>query len=325
MVPPVIVFFTEQNTTASVNMIFSLLFGFVVLLFVSLAIIPLLEKNLLKPIDEIGFEALTIVSKKDIDREKMDVGADPNLRFIAFALNYALKQLSYEKLRGSQLISDVSHEFKTPLTSIISSLELLEMDQGSFSAQSKELFEILKSDVNYFEELVLDLLKLAKLENDAVSTEVEEIDLKKWLKENVKIIAENLSKSFENKVIKAPKIIVKNEKISISPLLFERIMSNLIANAYIHGEQCEKIIVSKKLSEIWIEIFDNGKGIPNGEEEKIFERFYRSTAIGDRGKVKGTGLGLSIVSSFVDLAGGRVWAYNRQDSKGACFVVSFPT
>ena len=312
----------------SVNMLWSAFAGYLIAMVVSIFLVMLFSRRLREPIDLLGYEALRVGSNSnksfagENEEKILEVGADPHLRFIAFSINYLLKQLDYEKVRGAQLISDVSHELKTPITSILSSVEMLELEEEKLSDQSRQIFEILKKDVDYFSNLVLELLDLAKLENDAVQQNLEDINLKNWFEENTDRLVENIQRVIPDQKIIRPKLTLSEEVVLAAPIVFERIINNLLLNAYVHGKSCKEISVSKKANEVWIEIIDEGEGIAPGDEEKIFQRFYRGKAQGDRGRVKGTGLGLAIVSSFANLLGGRVWAYNKTTNDGACFVLT---
>jgi len=104
-----------------------------------------------------------------------------------------------------------------------------------------------------------------------------------------------------------------------------RVFSNLFTNALRYGNGISAVVISADLKHVWVAVDDHGPGVMVTEREKIFERFSRGLAGGQRGDDPGSGLGLSMVREDVRLHGGRVWAEDRPDGNvGARFVVELP-
>jgi len=112
--------------------------------------------------------------------------------------------------------------------------------------------------------------------------------------------------------------------LRLDPVLFEQVLFNLLDNAGKYAPPGTEIRLRARRDGnlVRISVQDEGEGIPQGDIERIFDKFYRVQA-GDR-KPAGTGLGLAICRGFVEVMGGTISAANRQDRKGAIFTITFP-
>lgn len=220
----------------------------------------------------------------------------------------------------SKFVSIASHEFRTPLSTILSSTSLVQQYQqrGELDKADKHINRI-KSSVQHLTAILNDFLSLGKLEEGRTDIARESISLTAFFKE----VEEDVKPAFkENQqlIIKLsePEIIVDTD-----PLFLRNIMFNLISNASKYSGPGSKINVNVTSSghTFKIEVIDEGMGIPQHEVKHLFERFFRaSNAL----NVQGTGLGLNIVKRYVELLNGTI-SFKTEERKGSTFTVELPS
>ena len=246
-----------------------------------------------------------------IIREEKAMGVVVSLRDIT-----DIRQL--QQMR-SEFVSNVSHELKTPLTSIKGYVEtLLESNPDKDTYES--FLEIIKDETNRLELLIGDILNLSKIESE-VNEFDEKVDINK-------VVSNLLS-------LLTPKAKDKNIDLQLSldedlPLIkgnhnqLSRMMINLIDNAIKYTPEGGQVAVRARAeeSELIIEIEDTGIGIPEEDLARIFERFYRVDK-GRSRKLGGTGLGLSIVKHIVENHRGSI-KVDSELEKGTTFIIQFP-
>ncbi|MBM3301240.1 MAG: HAMP domain-containing histidine kinase [Deltaproteobacteria bacterium] len=235
-------------------------------------------------------------------------------------LSRALTEMSIMLEERAQYIrtfaSNVSHEFKTPLTSMRASIELLADHLEEMSAEDRKRFlEILRQDTERLERLVHRLLELARADvfrpGHDVTQVVHVVDpvVARYRLSGLKVVAEH-----------DPNVAT----IRMAPEILESILTNLLDNAAQHGGEHVEVTVSTKRS-VWegsscveLIVTDNGNGIPETEADRIFTPFY--TTARDSGR---TGLGLSIVKALVNAHKGDVSLETTES--GTRFIVRIPT
>ena len=221
-----------------------------------------------------------------------------------------------------QMKSTVSHEFRTPLTSMGMAVELLaDGSIGDINEMQKELLKVIKEDSERLNFLIKDLLDLSRLESGKTHMKFE--------KNNIKEIIETAVNSLKNfSGNRNVKIEIKNIGNSLFVLAdinkIILVLTNLITNAikYRSEEREGHIIIEafKRGENIIVSVEDNGKGIPEEYLEKIFNKFIQVKVSSD-GKIEGTGLGLSICKEIIKAHGGEIWV-NSVLGKGSTFYFS---
>ena len=200
-----------------------------------------------------------------------------------------------------EFTANVSHELKTPLTSILGYTELLESDVTDDSKKKHFIAEI-KNNVDRLLNLINDIMKVSQLSSSDMNYEFTELDL-----------YETVSCQLKNFEIEARKKNIKlifegnREIIRANKVLIEELADNLIQNAIRYGNEngYVKVTVNEINSKVCLSVEDNGIGIPLSEQERIFERFYRVDKSRSK-KMGGTGLGLAIVKHIVQIHGAAV-------------------
>ena len=220
-----------------------------------------------------------------------------------------------------EFIADVSHELKTPLTSILGYAETLANSEYDTEMQEKFL-KVISSEAVRMTKLVNDLLTLSKYDNETTKWEKVEFNLG----ELVKSCQENLQIEIDRKKQKVECFVTANvPKIYADKDGIERVILNILSNSIKYTEEggTIKIYVGFVYNDAYIKIIDNGIGIPEKDLERIFERFYRVDKARTR-KMGGTGLGLSIAKEILDKNNGRIDIKSKV-GKGTEVVITIPT
>ncbi len=220
-----------------------------------------------------------------------------------------------------EFVANVSHELKTPLTSLQGFIETLLGGALKDKEQSEKFLRIMADDSGRLARLIDDLLELSSIESKAVRFEIEPLSVR----EEVQKALDALSAHFEKNQISAENLVPAGEKISADRDKFQQVLLNLFDNAVKFkkpsGGQIR--ITSEHINEgVQILIKDFGIGIPEKDLPRIFERFYRVDKARNR-DTGGTGLGLSIVKHLVEGQGGRIACQSRP-GEGAAFILTLP-
>ncbi len=220
-----------------------------------------------------------------------------------------------------EFIADVSHELKTPLTSIMGYAETLANSEYDPEMQEKFL-KVINNESIRMTKLVNDLLILSKYDNEQIECEKIEFNLGELVKsclENLQIEADKKNQKVEC-FVTANVPTVKADKDGI-----ERVVLNILSNSIKYTEDggVIKIYVGFVYNDAYIKIIDNGIGIPEKDLDRIFERFYRVDKARTR-KMGGTGLGLSIAKEILDKNNGRIDIKSKV-GKGTEVVITIPT
>ncbi|MBU1975277.1 MAG: HAMP domain-containing histidine kinase [Nanoarchaeota archaeon] len=218
-----------------------------------------------------------------------------------------------------EFISTVSHELKTPLTSMRLYLSLLlQGKQGSLNEKQKSVIEIIQSESRRLTELIADLLQLSRLEHKKLSLNVTRVKLRHLVESTYH---KNIA---ERKEIKVFNRIPEEFTVDVDSAKFKQIIINLYGNAVKYTDKKGSIWFDAKLGkDSWsFSVTDNGWGIPKAKQKQIFSKFYQVENYLTR-KKGGTGLGLAIAKHIVDLHDGQI-KVSSELRKGSTFTVIIP-
>lgn len=218
-------------------------------------------------------------------------------------------------------VANVSHELKTPLTSIQGFTETLLDGAGEDLSARNHFLNLMKKDIERLRRLIEDLLALSRFESQPSGFEKQEIDLAVELDETLDAF---------NLRIKEKSIFLKkeiSEKVSVyaNRDQFRQVLVNLLDNAVKFTPEKGQMIVSAELLEngLKIQVTDSGPGVQPKNREKVFQRFFREDKARSR-ETGGTGLGLAIVKHIMEAHHGNVRCEAGPEGKGARFVLFFP-
>lgn len=232
------------------------------------------------------------------------------------------QSLAKEKELGelkSRFVSMASHEFRTPLSTILSSVSLIGRYTESSQQENRDKhIHKIKSSVTHLTVILNDFLSMNKLEEGKTKPSFEDFDICELINEITDELKSIVKKgqtlhticTFENKIIKSDVKIVKN------------IMINLISNAIKYSPENAEIICNLNRTdfEISFSVTDRGIGIPLDEQKHLFDRFFRASNVTN---IEGTGLGLNIVKGYVEILGGGI-SFESTQYVGSKFTITIP-
>ena len=267
-----------------------------------------------------GLENLVNTRTKELDKANIQLQQEiRRQKEYDLMLQKALdKEKELNELK-SRFISTTSHEFRTPLTSILSSVELIQMygkkwDEEKLSGQ----FQRIKKSVEYLTKLLNDVLTLSRSESGKTEFKPEHFNLYQFCTELLSECCANLSSEYKMMF----NYNLQGKMITADPRLLRFILLNILSNAVKYSPEggIIEFSVSGSADNLEFKIKDNGIGILHEDSRYVFEPFHRGK---NTQKIHGTGLGLSIVKHSVDLHGGHIYFAANPD-KGTTFTVKIP-
>jgi signal transduction histidine kinase len=235
-------------------------------------------------------------------------------------LNTELRSLDEMK---SNLLANVSHELHTPLVSIKGYTEMiLKRKLGPLTPEQERGLQVAIKNIDRLIELIDNLLSFARLETGETRLSIEDIPLFQLVDEAVDLVSErirrrNLSVTTQ---YESDDLVVRGDRVKLG-----QVFTNLLTNAVKFNRDAGHIAIAGRRASggfIEVDVADNGIGIPKGEQEKIFERFYQVDS-GVRRRYEGTGIGLSIVRDILRLHGGSI-RVNSTPDEGSTFTFTLP-
>ncbi len=231
-----------------------------------------------------------------------------------------LEQLSHELEEATHaklvFFTNISHDFRTPLTLIADPIEQL-LANRNIDGQPRQLLGLMKKNVHILLRLVNQILDFRKVENGRMELHLEPFDLldsfRGWNDSfRMALLKKHIAFSFEASSGTDFRMMADAEKM-------ERIYFNLFSNAVKYTPENGKIAIRLSMAEqnYGLSVFNSGSYISSADVEAIFERFYQVS-----GHQAGTGIGLALVRAFVEMHGGNIVAHS--DGKGTTFTVTFP-
>jgi signal transduction histidine kinase len=279
----------------------------------------------LRPLAGVSRAAVAIAGGQLDTRLEPDA-ADPDLSGLTDSFNAMVDQLQVRIEREARFNSDVSHELRSPLTTLSASLEVLEADADNLPPRAQRALLLLGADLRRFQRMVGDLLEMSRVDAGSVDVFLEEVNVSELVQRAVDAGLRSLGEgagAATPEVVLAPE--VRTLHVGVDKRRFERVMTNLLENAahYGGGATVISVVAAGGGGNVEIAVEDAGPGVNPMERAKVFERFYRGSASGRRGTGTGSGLGLALVAEHVRLMEGRAWV-ESSPSGGARFVVALP-
>jgi two-component system sensor histidine kinase MtrB len=259
--------------------------------------------------------------------QRMKVQGEDDLALLAASFNQMAANLQRQIVRLEEMsrlqrrfTSDVSHELRTPLTTVRMAADLIFAERDEFDPAVARSAELLQAELDRFESLLTDLLEISRFDAGFAALDAEHTDLVPIVQrvaDRLAGLAERVGVTIELRLPEAPVI------AEVDPRRVERVLRNLVGNAVEHGE-ARPVVVTLASDEaaVAVTVRDHGIGLKPGEEQLVFNRFWRADPSRAR-QTGGTGLGLSISAEDARLHGGWLEAWGAP-GEGAQFRLTLP-
>lgn len=241
--------------------------------------------------------------------------ADQDLDQIAGAFNRMADSLEERIERESRFAADVSHELRSPLTTMLTSASVLENRRSELSPDGQRALDLLVADTQRLERMVEDLLEFARHDAGTATLSLNEFGVVGFVTSVLDRMHRNVPITVSDDAIGA--IVLLDQRRT------ERAMVNVIDNAETYAGGVNEISIETRAAGVVVAVEDHGPGVPAEDREAIFERFARGTTRGRRGSGTGTGLGLALARENLRLQGGDLWVEDNEPT-GSRFMLLLP-
>lgn len=270
------------------------------------------SRRLLRPLSRVA-DAASDIATGELSR-RLDEEDDPDLNRLAGSFNDMADAVQDRIERDQRFASDVSHELRSPITALTAAVEVLDAKRDDLPDRTQQALDVVVGQVRRFDDMVIDLLELSRLEAGAEDLHTESADLVE--------LCERVAHRYGFTDLPIDVHRRAKRHAMVDRVRFERILGNLLNNASHHGDGPVRVSIepSPEPKSVLMVVEDNGPGVAASERTRIFERFARGSAARNR---IGTGLGLALVAEHAAALGGEAWVEDRPGG-GARFVVRFP-
>ena len=274
------------------------------------------SRRVLRPLSHVSAAAVAIAGGRlDTRVARLD---DPDLGTLVNSFNEMASALQERIERDARFASDVSHELRSPLTTLTTSISVLEARRDEMPERAQAALDLLVADVQRFSAMVEDLLEISRFDAGAAKLHLETVRISE-------LVLQAVATSTELDVPVAISADAAACTVAVDKRRLVRVIANLLSNAERYAGGATRVEVTLADQDVLIAVEDSGPGVPEDERERVFERFARGTeSAGRRGSGEGVGLGLALVREHVNLHGGQVWVEDGAFG-GARFVVELPT
>lgn len=270
------------------------------------------SRLVVQPLEQVA-EAATSIAAGDLGT-RLPATEDPDLVVIVAGFNSMVDALTARIDRDARFVGDVSHELRSPLTSLVTSVELLGARRSELSPRSQQALALIDNELARFRRTVDDLLELARNDSAPITASTPPVSL-------AALVRESLGRSGRHQaLLRADSDDLTTVRADKGRL--ERVVLNLLDNADRHAGGVWRVTVGRHDGSVVLSVDDVGPGVPLAERERIFERFARG-ARAARGSLPGAGLGLAIVAQTAAQLGGTAEC-SANPGGGARFSVSLP-
>jgi two-component system sensor histidine kinase CiaH len=285
--------------------------------------------RMLGPVHDIFLQDLNLARKRIL---LLLFYANGTILVLSAAAGYYLAGKTLQPIEATleeqkRFVADASHELKTPLTALQTSIEVALRDKKLNLKNAKEILKESLSDIGNLTSLSNNLLALARMQSNGHSFNFEEVEVNRLINESVKKfipLAKKKGVSLNLSTDKAG-LNSKKEKLKVDKESFTKLITILIDNAIKYTQKGGEVNVSVKKSKKWlaIKVKDTGVGISKADLPHIFERFYQADSSRTKSKTDGFGLGLSIAKKIVEFHKGNIKVESKL-GKGSTFIVKLP-
>ena len=270
----------------------------------------LVAGRLVRPLRKLAERAEAIAAG---DAVELGSVREAELQPLVGSLNRLLEGFARRVEQESRFVSDVSHEVRAPLAALSAAVEVMQRRRAQLPDRSAHALDVLSEQIDGFQELVLGLLEISKIDAGRAELHLEPSSCSTLVRHAAASIG-----LADVPVYVDPSV---PDQVLLDRRRMGQVILNLLENARRYAGGATELEVTSADGHLLFKVADRGPGVPADQRERIFERFER----GDHGPSgpRGTGLGLALVREHASLHGGRVWVDDREGG-GAVFVVEVP-
>jgi signal transduction histidine kinase len=277
------------------------------------------SRRAVRPLEEVS-QAAALIAQGELTTRLVVTRADEEVQQLTESFNAMVSQLVERLERDARFASDVSHELRSPLTTLATTASVLQQHRDELSPAGQESLNLLIADLSIFQALVEDLLEMARTDAGASPLVMETVRA-------VELVRQSVRSGAQRHEINAPNVEVATDVgdpfVRVDRRRFERVMTNLIDNAHHYANGAVAVRVTNVEGQLAVNVDDNGAGVAVEERDQVFERFFRGRAAHDRGVARGTGLGLALVRDHVHAFSGTISILESPEG-GARFQILLP-
>jgi signal transduction histidine kinase len=276
-------------------------------------------RRAVRPLLEVS-EAAALIAQGELSTRLVVTRADEEVQQLTESFNLMVSQLVERLERDARFASDVSHELRSPLTTLATTASVLNQHREELSSAGQESLNLLLADLAIFQSLVEDLLEMARSDAGAVPLAIETV-------KSVELVRQSVRSASRRHGLDEPPVEVSeaigDPLVQVDRRRFERVITNLIDNAHRYANGAVAVRLTIEDGQLAVNVDDSGTGVPLEEREHVFERFFRGRAAHDRGIARGTGLGLALSRDHVLAIGGTLRVEESPEG-GARFQILMP-
>ncbi len=321
----VLIFYAQQEPTPRefFNEYFArpLLFAGILAFLLSILLAIVITRSVARPLQNMVIAA-EAMSQGDYD-QKLSPGGPAEVQRVAASFNEMAAQVERSQQAQRDFVANVSHDLKTPLTSVQGWSQALLDGTANTIEEQQQAAGVIYSETTRMTRMVAELLDLARIESGQLELARRPVDLSQLLQD----VVNNLAPQIQDRRIQIEMNAPALPPVWGDPDRLTQIFTNLLQNGITHSPEKSSILLTAQPhgpQEVVVMVQDSGPGIPPADLVRIFERFYRV----DRARVRAdggnsSGLGLAIVRELVEAHNGRIRVHN-QEGEGAVFWVYLP-
>jgi signal transduction histidine kinase len=276
-------------------------------------------RRAVRPLERVSKTAAAIAEGEF--QTRLVVGqADQEVQQLTESFNTMVSRLVDRMERDARFASDVSHELRSPLTTLTTTVSILQQHRDELSPSAQASLDLLSADLSIFQSLVEDLLEMARSDAGFQSRIIEVVPAMELVRQAARSAARRTGSA-------VPPVEAGDGAdrayVGVDRRRFERVMTNLILNAEHYASGAVAVRLNRVDSKLAINVDDAGPGVPEEERQQVFQRFFRGRAAQNRGSARGTGLGLALVREHVEGFGGTITVAQSPEG-GARFQILLP-
>jgi signal transduction histidine kinase len=265
-------------------------------------------------------QAAALIAQGELSTRLVVTRADEEVQQLTESFNAMVSQLVERLERDARFASDVSHELRSPLTTLATTASVLQQHRDELSPAGQESLNLLQADLSIFQTLVEDLLEIARSDAGASPLVMETVRAIELVRQSVR------SGAHRHGLVEPPVEVgddVGDPFVRVDRRRFERVITNLIDNAHRYAAGAVAVRITIEDDQLAVNIDDDGEGVALDERDQVFNRLFRGQAANDRGTARGTGLGLALVRDHVQAFSGTI-SISESPEGGARFQIRLP-